>query len=154
MSEKNIVSRAEALAKKVCAESGVSFWDVEYKKEGNSYVLRLFIDKEGGVTTDDCERVSRTMDPMLDEEDFIDKSYCFEVSSPGIDRRLSRPEHFQASLGQNVDIKLFSPIKGAKLLQEAKLLGATEGAILVEYEKEQMKISLSDTATVRISFSF
>jgi len=154
MSEKGICARAGALAQKVCDACGCELWDVEYKKEGSGYVLRVYIDKEGGVTTDDCEKVSRMMDPMLDEEDFIEQSYCFEVSSPGIDRKLVKPEHFRAYLGQNVDVKLFSPINGTKLFTDASLAEYEDDFLVIEYQKERIKIEHANTAYVRVSFAF
>jgi ribosome maturation factor RimP len=154
MSEKSVCNRANALAQKVCDACGCELWDVEYKKEGTGYVLRVFIDKEGGITTDDCEKVSRMMDPMLDEENFIDQSYCFEVSSPGIDRKLIKPEHFRAYLGNNVDIKLFSPVNGTKLFSEVKLVDYKDRILLIEYKEEQIEIELANTAYVRVSFAF
>ena len=154
MSEKNVCAKAEFLAKKVCNACGVDLWDVEYKKEGASFVLRVFIDKEDGISSDDCERVSRMMDPMLDEEDFIDQSYCFEVSSPGIDRKLTKPEHFESYLGAAVDIKLFKALDGIKELNGVTLVEYHKDTIRIEQEEKIMDIELVNAAYVRLSFTF
>lgn len=154
MSEKSVCARAATIAQRVCDECDCELWDVEYKKEGTGYVLRVFIDKEDGVTTDDCEKVSRMMDGILDEEDFIEQSYCFEVSSPGIDRKLIKPEHFSTYLGHNVDVKLFSSVNGTKLFSESKLISYQDGIIEIEQGTELIKIELSNTAYVRLSFVF
>ena len=88
----NTVSKVAALAKPIAEELGLSLWDVRFVKEGAQYYLRIFIDKEGGVSVDDCERMSRAIDKPLDELDPIEQSYILEVCSPGIERELSRPD--------------------------------------------------------------
>ena len=90
-----ITEKVGALAEPVVREEGCSLWDVEYIREAGSWYLRLYIDKEGGVSIDDCERVSRRMDPILDEADPIPDSYVFEVGSAGAERQLKRPEDFE-----------------------------------------------------------
>ena len=85
----------EKLAQPIADQMNLSIWDVRYEKEGSGWFLRFFIDKEGGVTIDDCENFSRAVDPVLDKEDPIDQSYCLEVSSPGVERELKKPEHFE-----------------------------------------------------------
>ena len=96
----NTVEVVTALAKPVVEQMGLQLWDVRFEKEGASWYLRIFIDKEGGVTIDDCENLSRAMDQILDDADPISQSYYLEVSSPGIGRDLVRPWHFQRYLGQ------------------------------------------------------
>ena len=93
---------------------GVTLWDVRFLKEGASYYLRIYIDKEGGVTIDDCTAVSHAIDPLIDEADPIDKQYYLEVCSPGIERELTRDWHFAAANGERVKIKLFGAIDGKK----------------------------------------
>lgn len=107
----NTVEVVTALAKPVVEQMGLQLWDVRFEKEGASWYLRIFIDKEGGVTIDDCENLSRAMDQILDDADPISQSYYFEVSSPGIGRDLVRPWHFQRYLGQDVQVKLIRPVK-------------------------------------------
>ena len=93
---------------------GVTLWDVRFVKEGASYYLRVYIDKAGGVTIDDCVAVSHAIDPLIDEADPIDKQYYLEVCSPGVERELTRDWHFSAANGERVRIKLFSAIDGKK----------------------------------------
>ena len=102
------------LARPVAEENGCTLWDVEYVKEAGSWYLRVYIDKEGGVSIDDCEAVSRVLSDLLDEADPIQDPYTFEVSSAGADRALKRPEHFQAFLGAPVDVKFYRPQNGQK----------------------------------------
>ena len=104
----------EKIAEPVAACMGLEIWDVRYEKEGGSWYLRIFIDKPGGVNIDDCEQFSRTVDPLIDEADPIDGSYYFEVSSPGIERELLRPEHFLRYIGQKVTVRLIRPIEGRR----------------------------------------
>ena len=102
------------LAAPVVEQAGCSLWDVEYVKEAGEWFLRVYIDKEGGVSIDDCEAVSRPLSDLLDEADPIEGSYTFEVSSAGADRVLKKPEHFARFQGQEVEVKLYRPRDGQK----------------------------------------
>lgn len=104
----------QEIAGPVATKLGLEIWDVRYEKEGGSWYLRIFIDKPGGVTIDDCERFSRTIDPLLDEADPIDGSYYLEVSSPGIERELLRPEHFMRYLGEKIIVRFIRPVDGRR----------------------------------------
>ena len=104
----------QALALPMVEESGCTLWDVEYVKEAGVWYLRLYIDKAGGVSINDCEAVSRAVSDKLDEVDPIEGSYTFEVSSAGSDRALKKPEHFAAFLGSEVEVKLYRPDAGRK----------------------------------------
>ncbi len=141
------------LALPVCERHGVYIYNTEYKKEGSEYYLRLFIDKDGGVTIEDCENVSREISPLLDDVTFIKEAYIFEVSSPGIDRVLSKPWHFEKVMGQEIDIKLFAPIEGTKEIC-AVLKGYDNGKITVEYGGKELEIEEKQTASVRLAFKF
>lgn len=152
MNNKLAARRAAEIAGEICEKNGLTLWDVEFKKEGADYVLRIMIDKPGGVFVDDCELVSRAMDPILDAEDFIEPSYCLEVSSPGIDRKLTRPEHYRAYIGAEVDVKLFQPVKGTKLLTNCKLCSYQDDRITVEFGGEEIPLPLADCSSVRLSF--
>ena len=94
--------------------AGCTLWDVEYIKEAGEWYLRVYIDKEGGVSIEDCEAVSRPLSDKLDEADPIQGSYTFEVSSAGCDRVLRTAEHFAACMGQEAEIKLYRPRNGRK----------------------------------------
>ena len=102
-----ITDKVTAIAKPIVEEEGCSLWDVEYVREAGSRYLRIYIDKPGGVDIADCERISRRLDPILDEEDPIPESYVFEVGSAGIERELKRPGDFEAFLGSEVEVKLY-----------------------------------------------
>lgn len=113
---------------------GLSLWDLEFHKQGPQWLLRIFIDREtGGVTLNDCEAVSRDLSAALDVEDIILQAYTLEVSSPGLDRTLSKPEHFVRFTGSMVKIKTFQPINGQKVFH-GRLLGLVEGTVEVELQ--------------------
>jgi ribosome maturation factor RimP len=113
---------------------GLSLWDLEFNKQGPKWLLRIFIDREpGGVTLSDCETVSRDLSAALDVEDIISHAYTLEVSSPGLDRNLSKPEHFVRFTGSMVRIKTYQPINGQKVFR-GRLLGLDEDTIKVELE--------------------
>jgi ribosome maturation factor RimP len=113
---------------------GLSLWDLEFQKQGPQWLLRIFIDREsGGVTLNDCEIVNRDLGAALDVEDIISHPYTLEVSSPGLDRTLSKPEHFARFAGSTVKIKTFQPINGQKVFR-GKLLGLVDGMVNVELE--------------------
>lgn len=111
---KDYETKTEELAAPHAAALGLSIYDVEYVKEGHDYYLRIYIDKPGGVDISDCEKLSGYMNPILDEEDFIDDAYIFEVSSPGLGRTLKKDRHLAASIGESVEGKLFKAESGSK----------------------------------------
>lgn len=143
----------ESLALPVCERHGVYIYNTEYKKEGSDYYLRLFIDKDGGVTIEDCENVSREISPLLDDLTFIKDAYIFEVSSPGIDRVLTRPWHFEKVMGQEIDIKLFAPIDGSKEISGV-LKAYSEGNITIEANDKEIIIEKGKAASVKLAFNF
>ena len=102
------------LAQPLALEQGLELWDVEYVKEAGQWFLRVYIDKDGGVGIDDCERFSRAFDPILDEADPIPGSYVVEVSSAGAERELKRPSDFERFLGSHVEVKLYKAVDGQK----------------------------------------
>jgi len=109
-----VTDTVAALAAPAAEKAGCSLWDVEYVKEAGEWFLRVYIDKEGGVSIADCEAVSRPLSDLLDEADPIEGSYTFEVSSAGADRVLKKPEHFSQFQGQEVEVKLYRPRDGRK----------------------------------------
>ena len=109
-----VTDTVAALAIPVVEAAGCSLWDVEYVKEAGQWFLRLYIDKEGGISIDDCEAVSRPMSDLLDEADPIEGSYVFEVSSAGADRVLKTDAHFEQFMGAEVEVKLYRPRDGRK----------------------------------------
>ena len=103
-----------ALAQPVAEELGLMLWDVRFVKEGATWYLRFIIDKEEGVGIDDCVAMSRRMDKLLDAADPVPQSYVLEVKSPGIERELTRPEHFAVMMGWPVTVKLYRPMDGVR----------------------------------------
>ena len=146
--------KAEALAEPIISSFGFELVDVEYVKEAGTWYLRLYIDKEGGITIDDCETVSRLFSDKLDEEDFIDDAYIMEVSSPGLGRPLKKEKDFKRSIGKEVEIRTYRPIDKQK-----EFFG-----VLTAYDESHVTITLDDQeprvfdraeiALIRLAFDF
>ena len=113
----------------------------------------MFVDKEGGVSIDDCERISRRLDPILDEADPIPESYVFEVGSAGADRELKRPSDFEQFMGADVEVKLYKPLEGSKVFV-GRLLGYEDGAVRIERNGKELTFSSAQIAQVRLYVSF
>ncbi|MDD6276823.1 MAG: ribosome maturation factor RimP [Clostridia bacterium] len=106
----NTVETVWKIAEPIASELGLSIWDVRFEKEGANWYLRIYIDKDGGVSIDDCVDMSHAIDKPLDDADPIEQSYCLEVCSPGVERELKRDSHFEKSIGQPIMVKLIRPI--------------------------------------------
>ncbi len=148
-----LTERIQALAEPVVREEGCSLWDVEYVREAGCWYLRLYIDKEGGVGIDDCERISRRLDPILDEADPIPESYVFEVGSAGAERELKRPSDFEQFMGSEVEIRLYQPLDGKKSWV-GTLSGYAEGDVSLTVGKEERTFQKARVAQVRLHVSF
>ena len=123
MSRKEIYEqKAGELLLPIVESHGFELVDVEYVKEAGNWYLRAYIDKEGGITVDDCEVVSRAFSDKLDENDFIEDSYILEVSSPGLGRPLKKEKDYQRSMGKELEIRTFRPVEGKKNQQKKKIL--------------------------------
>jgi ribosome maturation factor RimP len=149
--KKNIADTVWELIQPTVNDLGCSLWDVEYVKEGARQILRITIDKENGVDINDCEAVHRAIDPILDETDPIPVQYYLEVSSPGVERELTRPFHFEVCEGQTVDVKLFTAINGSKLYV----------GTLNDYNEENKTVTVDDViipldkaARINLHFEF
>ena len=129
--------RVETILEPLLDAEGFSLVDVEYKRERGGWVLRVFIDKESGVTLDDCARVSREFGQLLDVEDIIPTSYHLEVSSPGLDRPLKKEEDFVQYTGRKVRIKTKEQVSGRRNFKGA-LLGCSEGKVMVKVEGSEV----------------
>ena len=140
-------------ARPIVEAHGCQLWDVEYVREGSEYFLRLYLDKEGGVDINDCEAVSRAVDPILDEKDPIPGSYHFEVCSAGLERVLKRPADFQRFLGSPITVKLYRPRNGLKEIP-CVLKAYDEGKLTVEAGKETITFEKSEVAQVRLRVEF
>lgn len=140
-------------ARPVVEANGCKLWDVEYVREGAERFLRLYIDKDGGVDIDDCEKIHRAVDPILDEKDPISESYHFEVCSAGLERALKRPSDFQQFMGSPIVVKLYRPRNGLKEIP-AVLTGYEDGRITVTAGKETIQFEKSEVALVRLRVEF
>ena len=148
-----VTDQVAAFAQPVVEAHGCSLWDVEYVREGSEYFLRLYIDKEGGVDINDCEAISRAVDPILDEKDPIPGSYHFEVCSAGLERALKRPGDFARFMGSPITVKLYRPHNGMKEIP-CVLRGYDEGKLTVEMGKETLTFEKSQVALVRLRVEF
>ncbi|MDF2567260.1 MAG: hypothetical protein K0R90_716 [Oscillospiraceae bacterium] len=145
----NTVSIVTALAKPITDELGLALWDVRFEKEGSSWFLRIIIDKEEGISFDDCEAVSRAVGKLLDETDPIDQSYYLEVSSPGLGRALKKAWHFESSVGQEVKVRLIRPINDVRevfgILKDFK-----DNKITIQNETGEHQFEINECAYVKL----
>ena len=137
----------------IVEQLGCKIWDVEYVREGSERYLRIYIDKDGGVDIDDCEKIHRAIDPILDEKDPIAESYHFEVCSAGIERVLKKPGDFEAFMGSAILVKLYRPRNGLKEIP-CILRGYADGKITVDAGKESITFEKSEVALVRLRVEF
>ncbi|MCQ1527957.1 ribosome maturation factor RimP [Lutispora thermophila] len=129
------------------------FVDIEYKKEGGQWYLRLFIDKDGGITVDDCQLVSEALSDMLDEVDPIEHAYIFEVSSPGIERPLKTERDYKRNLNKELEIKFYEPYEGKKVI-EAILVDFDEKKVILDYNGENIEIKKDIIAIMKPLIKF
>ena len=148
----SIVERVTPLCEKVASELGYFIWDVDYVKEGTEWFLRIEIDKEDGIGIEDCEAYSRAIDPLLDEEDYIEGAYRLEVSSPGIERIIKTDFHLEKCIGEVVEIKLFAPIEGCKLARGT--LHSYDSESVVLKDEVEIVIPRKNIAKMNIYFEF
>lgn len=144
-----VTETVEALARPVVEEQGCTLWDTEYVKEAGVWYLRLYIDKPGGVSIQDCEAVSRPVSDLLDQADPIEGSYTFEVSSAGADRALKKPEHFAAFLGSEVEVKLYRP-REARKDWVGSLSAYADGDVTITTAQGELTFEKKDVAQVRL----
>lgn len=154
MVKNKVVATVEELATPLVTGLGLELVGVEYVKEGGRWYLRIFIDKPGGVTLDDCQAVSESLDPLLDEADPIPHSYHLEVSSPGIERPLKKPADFERFSGHRVQLTTFTPQDGQR-----KFTGRLEGledqmVVLTLDDGQERRIPFSEVATARLKASW
>lgn len=154
MEKKNIAGTVRDLITPIADELGYMIWDVEYVKEGADMILRITIDSDNGIDLEDCEKMSRAIDPVIDEADPIEDSYRMEVSSPGVERILSRPEHFEKSLGEKVEIKLYAPMNGQKQYVGVLLACDAKSITLSCSEGEETVIEKSAVAKASTVFEW
>lgn len=146
--------KTEKLLRPILEELRFDLYDLEFVKEAGSFYLRIFLDKEGGINIDDCETVSRRMSDLLDETDFIAESYILEVSSPGLGRQLKKDRHFERSLGEEVEVKLYQAIQKQKEWNGI-LKRFDETTIVIETEDgTELALERSNLANVRLAVHF
>lgn len=153
-------AKFEQILLPITEKVGVQIYDVEYVKEGTDWYLRAYIDKEGGVTIDDCEKVSREVSEVMDQEDFIEDAYILEVSSPGLGRTLKKDKHLEKSIGQKVEIKTYKPIEKQKEFSGVLEKFDSESITISMEETEKqgngkkMTFARGDVALIRLAFDF
>lgn len=140
------------IADPICSNLKCDLIDVEYAKENNEWYLRIYIQKDGGITIDDCTGVSRAVSEKLDEIDPIDSNYILEVSSPGINRLLKNDREIEKFAGSNVAIKLFAPLNGIKKY-EGILLGLKDGKIAIKNDEKEISFDKASVSSVKLSDS-
>lgn len=150
----DIERRTEELITPILDRLGFSLYDTEYVKEGADYYLRAYIEKDGGITVNDCEAVSREMNDILDREDYVDGSYIFEVSSPGLGRKLFKDKHLEKSIGEEVELKLFKAVDGEKEFR-GTLTTFDEKTVTIRTEEDRTEsFERQGIAMIRLSLDF
>ena len=147
-------SQAEALLQPIVDRLGFELVDVEYVKEGSTWYLRAYVDKEGGITINDCEAVSRAFSEKLDEKDFIDEAYIMEVSSPGLGRPLKKEKDFARSIGKEVEIRTFRPINHEKEFYGILTAYDADRMTVRAEDGEEQIFERKDIALIRLAFDF
>lgn len=137
----------------VAKDMGIFVVDAQFKKEGGQQYLRLFIDKDGGVGIDDCEKFSRAFEAEIDKSDPIEKEYVLEVSSPGVDRKLNTQREFLHYVGRDVDVKLYKAVNGIKEFSGC-LKSYENEIVIVETGGKPMEINIKDAAFIKLHFEF
>lgn len=147
-------SKTEAFLLPLLEQHQFELVDVEYVKEAGTWYLRAYIDKEGGITVDDCEIISRRLSDWLDQEDFIEDSYIMEVSSPGLGRPLKKDKDFERSLGEEVEIRLYKPRNKQKEFT-GFLKAYDENTVTIEMEDGSEEVfDRPEIALIRLAFDF
>ena len=153
MQTKDIIKKVEEYVMPIIEQNNYELVETEFVKEGANYYLRLYIDKDGGFSINDCETVSRYLEQKLEEDDFIDKAYILEVSSPGIDRVLKKDSEYTKYKGRIVDIKLYKPIDKVKEFQ-GELIGLIEDKIVINQDNKEISFDKKDVAICRLAVIF
>lgn len=148
MAQSQTAAKVAALIKEPVESLGLELWDVRFVKEGASWYLRVFIDRNGGISIDDCTEVSRLIDPIIDDADPVNVSYFLEVCSPGLERELTEPEHFNKYIGADVKVRLIRPRDGKKEFS-GKLI-SYNGGVTVLCGDEEMGFAKNEIVNVRL----
>ena len=155
MKRVEIEKRTEELVLEIIKGTEIELWDVEYVKEGSEFYLRVYIDKPGGITIDDCVEVNRALNPKLDEEDFVEEAYTLEVSSPGLTRKLKKDRDFEKSIRKLVHIKLYKAESGSKEFI-GRLVSFDEEKIVIKSDDgdddSEVSLDRSNVSSARLEF--
>ena len=147
-------ARTEVLLTPIIERMNFELVDVEYVKEGGTWYLRAYIDKEGGITVNDCEAVAREMNEILDREDFVEDSYVFEVSSPGLGRPLKKEKDYVRSMGKEVEIRTYRAINREKEFYGILVAHDAATVTIEQAQGEKLTFEKSDIALIRLAFDF
>ena len=150
MAKQNTVQRVEELVAPYAEELGLEIWDVTFKKEGSDWYLRIFIDKEGGVSIDDCVDLTHAVSKPLDEADPISQNYMLEISSPGVERELKRDSHFEKYIGADVMVRTIRPIDGVRDFNGVLSGYADKTANVRLQDGRELSFSLKDVNYVKL----
>lgn len=149
----SIAEQIEALVTPVAEELELYIWDVEFAKRGPDYYLTVTIDSDEGIDIEDCEKMHRAIDPILDEADLIEKAYMLEVSSPGIERELRREEHYEWAVGETVEFKLYAPVNGTKTVT-GELVAFTNADLTVSVKGTETVLDRKNVSKAKTVFDF
>ena len=149
-----VVRAVRAIAEPLAEELGYFLWDVEYVKEGADMFLRITIDSEEGINIEDCEKMHRAIDPLLDEADPIEEAYHLEVSSPGIERDLKTDMQIHACEGWDVELRLYAPIDGAKSFLGVLKGLDEEGRVVIDCNGEERRFARAAVASLKTHYEF
>nr|WP_314466071.1 ribosome maturation factor RimP [uncultured Clostridium sp.] len=147
-------AKTESFLMPLMKENDFELVDVEYVKEAGNWYLRAYIDKEGGITVDDCEIISRKLGDWLDEKDFIADSYILEVSSPGLGRPLKKDKDFDRSIGEDVDIKLYKPLNKQKDFTGTLISYDRDTVTIAQEDGTELTLNRPEIALIRLAFDF
>ena len=153
MKREEIESKVEELCMPFCEEKGYEIVEVEYVKEGSEYILRIYAEKEGGITIEDCVAISKYIDPILDSEDILDNEYRLQVSSPGLDRTLKKEKDFIRYQERLVELRTYEKIDGTKE-HEGILKGLIDGNIVLIENDKEVSYKQSDVSLVKLKVVF
>lgn len=148
-----IEARSYELLKPIALKMNLQLIDTEYIKENTGFVLRIYIDKAGGVMIEDCEQASHTFEPVLDQENLISDPYTLEVSSPGLGRPLKRPHDFEYAMGKTIDIHTYRTIGGKKEFTGI-LAGFDKQNVIIKNTEEDMIFNRADISLIRLTYDF
>ncbi|WNQ14230.1 ribosome maturation factor RimP [Paenibacillus aurantius] len=153
MMSSHIKAAVESMVTPYLEENGMELVDVEYVKEGSNWFLRVYVDKEGGIDIDDCGRISEYLSVKLDENDPIPAAYFLEVSSPGAERPLKKPEDYRRAVDKHVFVTTYEPVDGLKEF-EGKLLSYDDTGLVIQTGKKQHSIAREKVASARLAIVF